>query len=169
MIAGPRAKQALLARVNAASTGFTYVQSDREWGPKLWMFLDSSEIESTTRFEPGDYCFPVLQDTLETSSIFLYVCRIAEDDGPTTATIEYDVAVFVARLMQLVAADTTLGIGPGGANEMAGVNFVQCEIVRNETSTRQMQSAGGNLFNACRAFLELEVRANITIADLAID
>ena len=167
MIVGPRAKQALLAKVEAADTGFTFVDNDRQFEPKLWMFLDASLVESTTQFEAGDACYPALRDVTERSSVFIYAAAIADDDGQTTASIETDVALFVARLMQLVAVDVTLGLGPGGADEMAGVQFVNCRIVTNETSTRQMQTAGGQPFNACRAFLELEVEAVLDIASLA--
>ena len=162
MIVGPRVKEALRAKLEDADTEFVHVDDDTEWAPKLWLFLDSSLIESSTEFELGDPCGNVLRDMTERSRFYLYVVAIADDDRPSSYDIELEVAEFVALVAQTIAADTTLGVS------MAGVDWLSSSLVSNETSTRKLEAgAGGQWFNACRAFLEVEVNAHIRIAELA--
>lgn len=162
MIVGARAKQAL--RAGLATSGFTYVDSDIEWKPKLFLFLDSSLIESSTRYDfaDADRCgINEVREVKAFDSFYLYACSIADDDDPTAYEIELEVAAFTASVLKLVAADTSLGIS------IPGVRAVSTSVLSNETSTRQMQAgAGGQMFNACRAVLEFEVEAWITPAQL---
>ncbi len=162
MIAGPYVKAQLQTDLAATGTEFEFVDNDTEWAPKLWMFLDASLIEATTSFEQGDACGTALRDMRETSQIYLYAVSVAGDDAATTAAVELEVRHFVALVIQTIAADQTLGL------TIPGVDWLRVRVVSNETSTRQMQDgAGGQLLNACRAFIQLEVEAVFTAANLA--
>ena len=160
MIAGPFVKAALKTALESAVTDFVFVDTDREWAPKLWMFLDASLVESSSSFESEDPCGTVEQTIRERSQIYLYAVSIAEDDAPTVAEVELEVQRFVSLVIQTIGADTTLGVS------QPGIQYLRVTPATNETSTRQMQSAGGQMFNACRAFMQIEVEALFAPASL---
>lgn len=167
MIVGPYVKAALAAALDDpddTTHGFHFTTSDDSWEPKLFLFLDSSLIESSTQFDfdpdLADYCGNEVREIPETSRFSLYACSIAEDDGPTAYDIEIEVSKFVALVLKTVAADITLGV------DIPGVRNIRTSVTSNETSTKQMSTGGGQLFNACRAVLEIEVSAHIKPAAL---